>query len=146
MMSMIGAQGTNAFTSNDMTVYQEDIPSNELERWLMIEGERFANPVFRLFHTELEAVYEEKNMNMANDSRTAYADSIISNVGSAAGGGQPGHRVDVAVHSKAVRYESGNRMSRSVVLYAVAVGLGRNLILRVAAGDGQRRSGFLRIS
>ena len=72
MMSMIGAQGTNAFTSNDMTVYQEDIPSNELERWLMIESERFANPVFRLFHTELEAVYEEKNMNMANDSRTAY--------------------------------------------------------------------------
>ena len=72
MMSMIGAQGTNAFTSTDMTVYQEDIPSNELERWLKIEGERFANPVFRLFHTELEAVYEEKNMNMANDSRTAY--------------------------------------------------------------------------
>ncbi len=72
MMSMIGAQGTNAFTSNDMTVYQEDIPSNELERWLKIEGERFANPVFRLFHTELEAVYEEKNMNMAKDSRTAY--------------------------------------------------------------------------
>ena len=72
MMSMIGAQGTNAFTSNDMTVYQEDIPSNEVERWLKIEGERFANPVFRLFHTELEAVYEEKNMNMANDSRTAY--------------------------------------------------------------------------
>ena len=72
MMSMIGAEGTNAFTSNDMTVYQEDIPNNELERWLKIEGERFANPVFRLFHTELEAVYEEKNMNMANDSRTAY--------------------------------------------------------------------------
>ncbi len=72
MMSMIGAQGTNAFTSTDMTVYQEDIPSNELERWLKIEGERFADPVFRLFHTELEAVYEEKNMNMANDSRTAY--------------------------------------------------------------------------
>ncbi|MDY6325945.1 MAG: pitrilysin family protein, partial [Bacteroidales bacterium] len=72
MMSMIGAQGTNAFTSTDMTVYQEDIPSNELERWLKIEGERFANPVFRLFHTELEAVYEEKNMNMANDSRTVF--------------------------------------------------------------------------
>ncbi len=72
MMSMIGAQGTNAFTSTDMTVYQEDIPSNELERWLKIESERFANPVFRLFHTELEAVYEEKNMNMANDGRTVY--------------------------------------------------------------------------
>ena len=70
MMSLIGASGTNAFTSNDMTVYQEDIPSNEVERWLKIEGERFADPVFRLFHTELEAVYEEKNMNMARDSRT----------------------------------------------------------------------------
>ncbi|MBQ7984531.1 MAG: insulinase family protein, partial [Bacteroidales bacterium] len=72
MMSLIGATGTNAFTSNDMTVYQENIPSNELERWLKIEGERFADPVFRLFHTELEAVYEEKNMNMANDARTVY--------------------------------------------------------------------------
>lgn len=72
MMSLIGASGTNAFTSNDMTVYQENIPSNELERWLKIEGERFANPVFRLFHTELEAVYEEKNMGMANDARTVY--------------------------------------------------------------------------
>lgn len=72
LMSIIGAQGTNAFTSTDMTVYQEDIPSNELERWLMIESERFSNPVFRLFHTELETVYEEKNMNMANDGRTAY--------------------------------------------------------------------------
>lgn len=72
MMSMIGAQGTNAFTSNDMTVYQENIPSNELERWLKIESDRFSNPVFRLFHTELEAVYEEKNMNMANDGRTVF--------------------------------------------------------------------------
>lgn len=72
MMSMIGAQNTNAFTSNDMTVYQEDIPSNELERWLKVEADRFSNPVFRLFHTELEAVYEEKNMGMANDGRQLY--------------------------------------------------------------------------
>ncbi len=72
MMSLIGAQNTNAFTSNDMTVYQEDIPSNELERWLKVEGNRFADPVFRLFHTELEAVYEEKNMGMANDSRKVF--------------------------------------------------------------------------
>lgn len=72
MMSLIGAQGTNAFTSNDMTVYQEDIPSNELERWLKVESNRFSDPVFRLFHTELEAVYEEKNMGMANDGRKVY--------------------------------------------------------------------------
>ena len=72
LMSVIGAQGTNAFTSNDMTVYQEDIPNNELDRWLMIESDRFSNAVFRLFHTELEAVYEEKNMSLANDGRTVY--------------------------------------------------------------------------
>jgi predicted Zn-dependent peptidase len=72
MMSMIGSQNTNAFTSNDMTVYQENIPSNELERWAKIQADRFTDPVFRLFHTELEAVYEEKNMNMANDGRTVY--------------------------------------------------------------------------
>ncbi|MCF0209784.1 MAG: insulinase family protein [Bacteroidales bacterium] len=70
MMSLIGSQNTNAFTSNDMTVYQEEIPSNELERWLLIEADRFTEPVFRLFHTELESVYEEKNMTMANDSRS----------------------------------------------------------------------------
>ena len=35
-----------------------DIPSNQLEKWLKLEAERFRYPVFRLFHTELEAVYE----------------------------------------------------------------------------------------
>ena len=67
MMSAIGAKGTNAFTSNEQTVYINDIPSNQLEKWLTIESERFRNPVFRIFHTELEAVYEEKNISLDND-------------------------------------------------------------------------------
>ena len=37
----------------------ENIPANELEKWLTIEKERFNELVLRLFHTELEAVYEE---------------------------------------------------------------------------------------
>jgi len=57
----IGAKGTNAYTSFEKTVYINDIPSNQLEKWLKLESERFRYPVFRLFHTELEAVYEEKN-------------------------------------------------------------------------------------
>ena len=61
MVSNIGAKGTNAYTSAEATVYVNDIPSNQLEKWLDIESERFRMPVFRLFHTELEAVYEEKN-------------------------------------------------------------------------------------
>ncbi len=69
MMSALGAKGTNAYTSVEQTVYINDIPSNQLERWLTIEAERFGNPVFRLFHTELETVYEEKNMSLDNDGR-----------------------------------------------------------------------------
>jgi predicted Zn-dependent peptidase len=71
MVSNIGAKGTNAFTSNDMTVYVNDIPVNQIEKWVNIEAERFRNPQLRLFHTELEAVYEEKNRGLDNDGRKA---------------------------------------------------------------------------
>ncbi|MBR6190743.1 MAG: insulinase family protein [Prevotella sp.] len=71
MMSMIGSQGTNAYTSYDVTCYVEDIPSNEIERWAMLQADRFQNMVMRGFHTELEAVYEEKNISMTKDSRKA---------------------------------------------------------------------------
>ncbi len=67
MLAGIGGQGTNAYTSNDQTVYVNDIPSNQLENWLTIESERYRKPVLRLFHTELEAVYEEKNRGLDND-------------------------------------------------------------------------------
>ncbi|MEM6991029.1 MAG: pitrilysin family protein, partial [Myxococcota bacterium] len=62
--SSLGVEGTNAFTSNEQTVYIGDIPANRLEQWARLEGERFADPVFRLFYPELEAVYEEKNLSM----------------------------------------------------------------------------------
>ena len=67
MLSSIGAKGTNAYTSNEKTVYINDIPSNQIEKWLKIEAERFRMPVFRLFHTELETVYEEKNRSLDSD-------------------------------------------------------------------------------
>ncbi len=69
LMSAIGASGTNAYTSYDQTVYVEDIPSNQIENWARIQADRFANPVIRGFHTELETVYEEKNMSLTQDSR-----------------------------------------------------------------------------
>lgn len=72
MMQFIGAKGTNAYTSFDETVYINDIPSNQFDAWLKIEAERFRNPVYRLFHTELEAVYEEKNMSLDSDSDKLY--------------------------------------------------------------------------
>jgi len=63
----IGARYTNAHTGFEETVYNNDIPAGELERWLSIEKERFFNPVFRFFPTELEVVYEEYNQEQDDD-------------------------------------------------------------------------------
>ncbi|HIN40757.1 MAG TPA: insulinase family protein, partial [Flavobacteriales bacterium] len=79
MVSSIGAKGTNAFTSNEQTVYINDIPSNELERWLKLESERFSQLVLRLFHTELESVYEEFNRGQDNDYWKSY-DAMMRNL------------------------------------------------------------------
>ncbi|HEY6899859.1 MAG TPA: insulinase family protein, partial [Puia sp.] len=67
LMTDIGAQGSNAHTWVEETVYEEDIPSNAMDKFLLVQAERFRDPVFRLFHTELEAVYEEKNRSLDND-------------------------------------------------------------------------------
>ena len=73
LMSFLGSEGTNAFTSTDMTVYVEDIPSNQIENWAKIQADRFSNAVIRGFHTELETVYEEKNMSLTRDFEKALA-------------------------------------------------------------------------
>ncbi len=68
-MAAIGSSGSNAYTWYDQTVYQEDIPSNQIENWAKIQADRFENNVIRGFHTELEAVYEEKkNMSLTRDN------------------------------------------------------------------------------
>ncbi|RYU79327.1 insulinase family protein [Hymenobacter persicinus] len=72
VMGAIGAKGSNAYTSVEQTVYQEDIPSNQLEKWAAIQSERLGELVPRLFHTELEAVYEEKNRGLDNDFSKEY--------------------------------------------------------------------------
>ena len=72
LMAAIGAEGTNAYTSNDVTCYTEDIPSNEIENWARIQSDRFQNMVIRGFHTELEAVYEEYNIGLSQDQRKLF--------------------------------------------------------------------------
>jgi len=73
MISSLGAEGTNAHTWFEETVYKNKIPANELEKWLSVESERFSELVLRLFHTELEAVFEEFNRGQDNDGRKSYA-------------------------------------------------------------------------
>ena len=60
--------GLNAGTSYDYTVYYNTLPSNQLLNWMDVYVERFRNPVFRLFQSELETIYEEKNR---SDNRLA---------------------------------------------------------------------------
>lgn len=66
---VIGARGVNAFTSDERTSYVVDLPANRLEDWAAVESERFARPVFRMFQSEIEAVYEEKNRAQDNADR-----------------------------------------------------------------------------
>ena len=77
VVSSMGASGTNAYTGNDMTVYVNDIPSNELDRFLKLEADRFSNIVLRLFHTELETVYEEFNRSQDNANSLLF-DAVLS--------------------------------------------------------------------
>ena len=79
MMTSMGAKGTNAFTSFEQTVYTEDIPANSVDKFFKVQAERFKDPVFRIFHTELEAVYEEKNRTLDNDQRKA-SELLLSNL------------------------------------------------------------------
>lgn len=76
MTSAIGAQGTNAFTASDQTVYVNDIPASALEKWAIIDSERFGELVMRLFHTELETVYEEFNMGQDRDQTRTYQEML----------------------------------------------------------------------
>ena len=57
-----GADGFNAYTSEDATQYIVGLPSNKLEIWMMLEAERFARPVLREFYKEKDVVMEERRM------------------------------------------------------------------------------------
>lgn len=66
ILSQMGCTGVNAFTTPDMTVYHNTFPANQMDKWLAVYSHRFENPVFRLFQSELETVYEEKNRSLDN--------------------------------------------------------------------------------
>ena len=62
LFSREGASGVNAFTSEDMTAYFENVPAHKLELWTWMESERIFHPVFREFYAERDVVYEERRM------------------------------------------------------------------------------------
>ena len=72
LYTAMGERGLNAHTWVEETVYKVELPANRLAQWAKVEAERFHEPVFRLFQTELETVYEEKNRSLDNKSRVIY--------------------------------------------------------------------------
>lgn len=62
LISQYGGSGLNAATSYDATIYFNTFSPQYMSQWAEINSERLLNPVFRLFQSELETVYEEKNM------------------------------------------------------------------------------------
>ena len=66
LLSRIGSSNVNAFTSEEAIVYFNSFPAHQIGPWLDLYAHRFQNPVFRLFQSELETVYEEKNRSMDN--------------------------------------------------------------------------------
>ncbi len=67
-----GGSENNAYTNFENIVYYNRFPSQSFDKWLSITEDRFREPVFRLFQSELETVYEEKNMSMDNMIRRVY--------------------------------------------------------------------------
>jgi predicted Zn-dependent peptidase len=57
-----GGEQLNAGTTEDLTIYYIQIPSNRLELWAWLESDRLLNPVFREFYSERDVVYEERRM------------------------------------------------------------------------------------
>lgn len=72
LFNAMGGTAVNAHTWHEETVYKVNLPANRMEQWAAIESQRYVNPVFRLFHTELETVYEEKNRSLDNKGRVSY--------------------------------------------------------------------------
>jgi predicted Zn-dependent peptidase len=71
LLDGMGATMVNAFTSDEVVAYFNEFPVGQMEKWMELYSHRFKHPVFRLFQSELETVFEEKNM---------YADEFTSNL------------------------------------------------------------------
>jgi len=72
VVAEFGGSENNAYTNYENIVYYNRFPSQSIDKWLALTENRFKEPVFRLFQSELETVYEEKNMSMDNMIRRVY--------------------------------------------------------------------------
>ena len=69
----LGGRGLNASTSHDRTEYRVDVPASQFEAWARLEADRFSEPAFRTFGTELGTVLEEIARSADDPNRASWA-------------------------------------------------------------------------
>ena len=102
ILTRAGAQGLNAATTNESTVYFVDLPANRAELWFALEADRMLNPVFREFYSERDVVAEERRMRVEMSPAGALAEAHLASAFSLHPYGVPvvGYMADLQVMSR----------------------------------------------
>ncbi|MCU0914445.1 MAG: insulinase family protein [Planctomycetes bacterium] len=96
VLTQQGADGFNAYTSQDATQYIVSLPSNKLELWMMLEADRFAHAVLREFYKEKDVVMEERRMMENSPTGRLYEEFLgIAYLAHPYGEGVIGHMSDL---------------------------------------------------
>lgn len=77
LYSRNGASGFNAGTGYDATTYYVSLPSNRLDLYMTVEGDRMANPILREFYAERDVVIEERRLKVDNEGATKLFEQLI---------------------------------------------------------------------
>lgn len=97
-----GVNGLNAGTRVDYTDFLYNLPSNKLELWALMEGDRMTNPVLREFYKEREVIVEERRMDEESTPNGRLFEEFLSTSFKAHpyGDGIIGHRSDLECLSR----------------------------------------------
>jgi predicted Zn-dependent peptidase len=97
-----GGTNLNAGTSSDYTVYFVNLPSNKLELWMLMESERFRNPVLREFYMEKGVVMEERRLRTETQPVGRLIEDFLATAYKAHPYGEPviGHMSDLEAISR----------------------------------------------
>ena len=73
-----GSAGFNAYTSFDATQYIVSLPSNKVELWMVMESDRFCNPVIREFYKERDVVMEERRLGIESQPQGRLMEEFLA--------------------------------------------------------------------
>jgi len=103
VLKRAGGVGLNAGTSSDYTVYFVNLPSNKLELWMLMESDRFLNPVLREFYKEKNVVMEERRQRTESQPVGKLLEEFLATAYKAHPYGEPvvGHMSDIETLTRA---------------------------------------------